>query len=324
MNRRPCRNLIYKSAVFCFCIFCALIIIDNAAGSRITRFERNGKHERRKKETCLGKPSDKVAVVFYGLPRGLSHTHRSINENVLNVLRARCVPFEIFFHRVVFLEPFSNPRNNEINVVLNNSEWRLLNPDVELSTEHGEFLSSHEHFINSVLAYGDPHHNEGLSTRNELEALHSLKQAVRAAMSEGKHRFNGLIILRPDLIYHDEFDVDLLLHAVSNRLVVIPAWQSWSGANDRFSFGAWGPTVELGMRFDKILQYCQSTNSSWHAETYVDWLLNDMLIRTGGAREKGNEVFCHTAIRASRVRANGVIKDEDFSYPEEKFLSCYS
>lgn len=322
MNRRHWTPLFFKSAAFCFCAVCLLVIINNASRGRVTHVNGNGRLERNR-ENCVGKPLYEVAIVFYGLPRGLSHTHRSIKEKVFDVLRARCVPFEIFFHHVIFLEAFSNPRNNEVNVILNNSEWRFLNPDVELSTEHGEFLSSHQQFINEVLAYGDPHQNEGLSTRNELEALHSLKEAVRAAVSRGNNRFSGLIILRPDLIYHDDLDVDLLLHAMSERLVVLPAWQTWGGANDRFSFGAWDPMVEMGMRFDRILQYCQNTNRPWHAEAFVDWLLDDLYLRSVVTREVGNKVSCHTMIRASRVRAHGVVKDEDFSHQQERFISCY-
>ena len=306
--------------MMCFCILCVLFSNDATNRGRVVKADGSGNPDRR--SSCVGDKNERVAIVFYGLPRGLSHTHLSIKQNIFDVLKAHCIPFEVFFHHVVFLEPFSNPRNNELNVQLNNSEWRLLNPNVELSTEHGEFLSSQEQFTKSVLAYGDPHNNDGLSTRNELEALHSLKAAVLAARGKGKRMFGGLIILRPDLIYHDKFDVDLLLFAMSQHLVVLPAWQMWGGANDRFSFGAWEPMSEMGTRFDRILEYCKATNRSWHAESFVEWLLDNLHSRTRDAHGAGNKRFCHTTMRASRVRAHGVVKDEDFSYQAEAFVGC--
>ena len=321
MSHRIGLNVV-KLGVICTCAF-YMIFRSYVFHCRTSQLEGHAKLTWHQNDDCDGKMHDRVAIVLYGLPRGLSHTHRSIKDNIFEVLRARCVPFEIFFHHVVFLEALSNPRNKEFNVRLDNSEWRLLNPDVELSTEHREFLSSHNEFINAVLAYGDPHHNDGLSTRNELEAMHSLKQAVLAASSKGTNRYRGLVILRPDLIYHDKFDVDLLLHAMSHHLVVLPAWQMWSGANDRFSFGAWEPMVCLGMRFDRILEHCRSTNRSWHAEFFVKWLLDDLPYVQHVTNGNVTKRFCHTTLRASRVRAHGVIKDEDFTYQEESFIRCY-
>jgi len=264
----------------------------------------------------------KVAIVFYGLPRGLEITTPSIRRNVFAPLESAGITFVTFFHHVIFTGTYSNPRNRERDMFMNATEWKALQPDVASSTKHDEFLSKYSRFIEQVLAFGDPHDNGGLSTRNELEALHALKYATEAAIAAAAktHPFDGLIILRPDLLYHDPIDVKSLIWAIEHDAVITPAWQLGGGANDRFALGAWQPMVSLGLRFDRIAEYCSETQQPWHPEVFVEWILQRRSVNDGASAQ--SPCLCHTSQRASRVRAHGRVKLENFCMPRRHFVLC--
>jgi hypothetical protein len=262
-----------------------------------------------------------VAIVFYGLPRAIAITAPSIRRNVLAPLDAARIHYKTFYHHVVFNGVYTNTRNREVGISLNTTEWRLLHPDVEMSTEHDEFLEKNSKFINRVLSYGDPHDNDGLSTRNELEALHSLKRAVESAEADVQGSFDGMLILRPDLLYHDPVDAQSLFWAIAHDAVVTPAWQLGEGANDRFAFGAWEPMVYLGKRFDRVMHYCLQTSKPWHPEKFVEWTLAEYSSQEGSTPSAGL-CHCNTEQRASRVRAHGRTKPENFCMPPKTFIHC--
>jgi len=259
----------------------------------------------------------RVAIVFYGLPRGFEITTPSIRRNVFAPLEAARITFKTFFHHVIFTGTYSNPRNREKDMFLNASEWELLQADVASSTTHDEFLSKYSRFIEEVLAFGDPHDNNGLSTKNELEALHALKRGTEAAVEASKTlAFDGLIILRPDLLYHDPIDVKSLMWAIEHDAVITPAWQLGGGANDRFALGAWRPMVLLGQRFDRVAEYCSETHQAWHPEVFVEWISQQHSVSSKSSCR------CHTSQRASRVRAHGLVKLENFCMPRRHFVLC--
>lgn len=244
-----------------------------------------------------------VAVVFYGLSRSLSHTHVSIQNNILAQLDAHNITYKIYVHSVVFEGEYSDPRSGEHKVRLNNTEWQeLLRPDVIIEKSHDDFVREHDDMFERVLAFGDPHHNNGRSTKNEIEALHSMKSAVLAAQND-KLTFDGMLILRPDLLYLDEISVTTLLWAIRRGYVVTPNWQRFGGENDRFAYGAWSPTQIVGTRFNDIEAYCNTTSAPWHAEHFLSWVISN-----------AKASHCCVDQRAARVRGNGIVVTEEFEY----------
>jgi len=262
----------------------------------------------------------RVAVVFYGLPRGLSVTTPYIYKNVYGALSDGGIQYQVYYHRVLYEEVFSNPRNGELNIVLNTTEWSLLRPDVALVLKHSDFLTQYVHTVENVLEYGDVHKNAGLSVKNELEALNSMRQAVRAVV-ETREKFDGMLVLRPDLLYHDKLDIGLLKWAISRNVVVTPGWQLWDGFNDRFAYGAWEPMLAVGNRFERVLEFCKLHNAAWHAETFLKWVI---LGTEGQKTSKDIRLkHCHTRQRASRVRAHDKIHEEKFKIDESTFIDCH-
>lgn len=272
--------------------------------------------------TAISRKEERIALILYGLPRQTHLTFRSIQSKIYDVLRRESVDFDVILHHVLYLKPYSNSRNNEHQAKINNSEWRLLQPDIQLSSEHDYFLESHKDLIDEILTYGDPHHNDGNSTRNELEALHSLKLATLVTKSSERN-YTGMVILRPDLLYHDEINVTLLRWAMYNGAIVTPGWQTYGALNDRFSFGALEPMLDMGLRFDKILEFCRTTGRPWLAEDFVHWLIYKVPKSNLRARQHDHApIHCHTTLTATRIRTHGPIK-EDFAMNSGGFLECY-
>ena len=269
----------------------------------------------------ISRKEERIALILYGLPRQTHLTYRSIKSKIYDVLRRESVDFDVILHHVLYLQPYSNSRNNEHRANINNSEWRLLQPDIQLSSEHDYFLESYKDLIDEILTYGDPHNNDGNSTRNELEALHSLKLATLVANSSERD-YTGMVILRPDLLYHDEINVTLLRWAMSNGVIVTPGWQTYGALNDRFSFGAWKPMLQMGLRFNKILEFCRTTQRPWLAEEYVHWLIYKVPKSEYRASQHDHApLHCHTTLTATRIRTHGPTK-EDFTMNSGEFIEC--
>lgn len=276
----------------------------------------------KKRESATSRSEERIALVLYGLPRATKLTHRSIKSKIYDVLQRESVEFDVILHHVLYLKPYSNRRNSELETNINNSEWKLLHPNIQLSSEHDYFLKSHAEMIEEVLTYGDPHHTDGESTRNELEALHSLKLATLVA-SGSEREYTGMIILRPDLIYHDDINVTLLRWAMSNGVIVTPGWHTFGALNDRFSFGAWEPMLRMGLRFNNILEFCRTTKRPWLAEEHVHWLIYKVPRMESRAPQHGSTlIHCHTTLTATRVRSNGKVVAENFKMAQEEFVKC--
>jgi len=269
--------------------------------------------------TAISRKKERIALILYGLPRQTHLTHNSIKSKFYDVLRSESVDFDVILHHVLYLEPYSNSRNNEFEAKINNSEWKLLKPDIQLSSEHDYFIESHKDMIREISIYGDPHKNDGNSTRNELEALHSLKLATMVANSSERD-YAGMVILRPDLVYHDEINVTLLRWAMSNDVIVTPGWQTYGALNDRFSFGAWEPMLQMGLRYNKILEFCRTTQRPWRAEEHVHWLIYNVPLSKYRTPQQSH-MHCHTTLRATRMRMHGPVK-EDFTLNPEDFIEC--
>jgi len=146
-----------------------------------------------------------------------------------------------------------------------------------------------------------------------------MHQAVHAVI-EAREKFDGMLIVRPDLLYHEKLDVTLLKWAISRKFVITPGWQLWSGYNDRFAYGALEPMLAVGSRFERVLEFCKVHNAAWHAETFLKWII--LGIDGQQASKDSTLKHCHTTQRASRVRANGQIHKEKFKINNTAFMAC--
>ncbi len=139
--------------------------------------------------------------------------------------------------------------------------------------------------------------------RNLVHQLHSMNEVTRMALSS---QCDVCLFCRPDLEYHDSLEtliVDALEKADSE--VLLPNWQAHGGFNDRFAICVGKQAIEsYGSRVQKIHSYCRSTGQPMHSEK----LLKHTLL----AAHVPVRTISH---RASRVRFDGTIRQEDFYHP---------
>jgi hypothetical protein len=244
----------------------------------------------------------RVALCFYGIPRALPATAPLIQKHVAapleNWLRGRgqLLRFAHFFES-----------SAEAGEDVNHDSRSLLGLDELHRDPPGDCLE--QWGFKSLLSAGDFWDNDGISLRNLIHQLHSLKQVTALAMH---HDITHCVFLRPDLLYHDSFAPHLdHIFAAQGPLALIPGWQHWKGGmNDRFAVCIGSQAIRAwGMRVDLMSQYCQMTHSPLHSERLVAFAL-----WAHGIRDQ------KLPVRASRLRANGVQVQEDFApHPIKRF-----
>lgn len=194
-----------------------------------------------------------------------------------------------------------NPRSYECNVIVE-PRWELLRPDVLKISEPDVDVDPEK--TSKLLSYGDVYQDSGLSLRNLMHQLYSLKIVWAAAQEWAP---DAVIFARPDLRYHDSA-YSCVKRALQflRPAVYTPRWQQWlGGSNDRFAICIGKKAAEsFASRLDLASDYCNSENceGGLHAER----LLLYSLLRSG----------CYnfsTNLTASRVRANGQTVVEDFA-----------
>ena len=237
--------------------------------------------------------SKKIAVCFFGITRSLSFTIDSIRKNVIAPAR-ELGKVNIFCH-FFYQDKINNPRSGE-SVELNPEEYKLLEADSVILQEPNSFLS--DSCFKEVLEFGDAFGDGNYSTKNLFHQLNSLSQVTGAAQSWGA---DIVVFVRPDLYYHDSFK-DIIKQAINSveSKVIIPNWQHWDGINDRFAIAVGQAAIEsYGLRYDKILKFCNETKFPLHSERLLQYSLSNVEIQL-------------TKLRASRIRANGTRKEEIF------------
>lgn len=241
----------------------------------------------------------KITICFFGITRSLQKTYPSIERHVLAPAR-QLGDVRIYSH-FFQQDQIDNPRTQEKGALdteeykLLNSDWLQLDPpDVCLETWDFEGLKT----------YGDVWGTEFTSLRNLVHQLHSLHAVTQAVLDEGA---DVCIFCRPDLEYHSSLAPLLKAALKKGRdTVYLPRWQAWDGGlNDRFAVCAGqGAIAAYGQRGLLAKQFCEETSKPLHSESLVEYSLsqNDIAVRT-------------TPIRASRVRFDGTMVDEDFTHP---------
>jgi hypothetical protein len=249
----------------------------------------------------------KIAICFRGITRALEKTIGSIIDNVFNPCK-KLGYVRVYSHLYDQKKIISNVRSNEVNCELS-TDYGLLQNDW-LMLENPE-MALKKYKISEIESYGDAWNDDYKSLRNHVIALHSMKLSYLEAR---KWRPDLYIFLRPDLMYHDSFFLEVKKCAQnSNKDIFIPYWQGWKGLNDRFALtandlSAW----EYATRIDKILEYCKNTNKDLHSEKFLLYALRNHSIPIRLIN-----------LKASRVRANSVIHEEDFSFLTKKNFPGY-
>lgn len=241
-----------------------------------------------------------IAVCFFGITRSLEYTVESILKNVL-AAAAECGHVKTFGH-FFELERIENPRSGEFGD-LRRDEHKLLAFD-ELILEPSD--SKRMFPLDQFSVFGDSWEDGLRSLGNLLSQLHSLDRVTEMALS---HEPRLTIFCRPDLQYHDSLESIIRLAIKAESTAFIPYWQSWNGCNDRFAIVSGCDVAKAyGQRGRRALEFCTHTAEPLHSERLVQYALNGFKVQT-------------VRHRASRVRFNGTVKNEDFWHPDKESIA---
>eukprot|EP00601_Ochromonadales_sp_CCMP2298_P015942 CAMPEP_0173237802 /NCGR_PEP_ID=MMETSP1142-20121109/12265_1 /TAXON_ID=483371 /ORGANISM="non described non described, Strain CCMP2298" /LENGTH=261 /DNA_ID=CAMNT_0014168557 /DNA_START=133 /DNA_END=918 /DNA_ORIENTATION=- len=160
--------------------------------------------------------------------RSLRYTIHSLHHFMLTPIRRSGNTYEIFMHTYNFSGVYENARNNEVAAQLNFSDWKILKPDHILVEDQDEYdkYANYEQYMDM----GDPWHNDYVSFRNHLRALHALQQ-LAIALEEASHQRQG-----------GEY-------------------------NDRMALGDMDSALVYGRRIEHALEY--SRRNPLHAEKFI-------------------------------------------------------
>lgn len=235
---------------------------------------------------------EKIQVFFYGLPRGIKYTFKSIDlllGNLHNVHR-----YSVFINKTTYSNDRSQENNEKIDFSLAKSllqvkKQHLLSYDKDSIINHYQALKD----------FGNAFDDNGQSLRNLVEQLSTLKASIENYIEPNCYAY---IFARPDTLFNQPLLIDTLEH-LDYKSIYVPKWQSFGGCNDRFAITKnFNAAKSYGNRIDDALDFCSLNNKPLHSESLVNFSLrrNEIAI-------KGID------ITFSRVRNNGSVVQEDFT-----------
>jgi len=237
----------------------------------------------------------KCVLVFFGIDRRLDLTVDSIYRNVI-------APASAWFEMqsVGYLwapERIENPRSGE-SAELTLPRFNLLPPG-DYRFDRPFNLDSDPYFA-QLKKHGDFWNDDYRSLGNLYFQLCSLKLGTQLAIATDP---DIVIFLRPDLIYHDSFhDLFRRVATKPKEGILLPAWQPHGGLNDRYAICIGQRAFSsYGNRLEQALKYCEQERSPLHSEKFLKRVLDGQSVK-------------RISNRAARVRSNGSLQKEDYSY----------
>lgn len=240
----------------------------------------------------------RIAVVYFGIVREKMKSLSSIRSRIIEPNTVPGISL-VSFASLNIVDSLQNPRSNEINISLNKSDIFELDAGYYILSKQEDDQIEDE--LSLAKSRGDVYSDNCRSIRNLLHQMASLQRAWRWIQASASGYFDAYLFARADLCFLDQVDLRALCQNLSSeRSILVPAWHSWGGLNDRVALAAPEAAECYALRFSSVLSYCR--NHALHAETYLAWALAQQ-----------NCVVGELPIRASRVRGNGHVNDENFA-----------
>jgi hypothetical protein len=212
----------------------------------------------------------KVAIGFWGLTRSLKYTINSIKMNILDVLKENNIEYKIFLHTYSINGNYSNSRANEKNIILDNNEYKLLEPDFS-------FIDSQNHIMKKINLISYRTHKDPWNTNYE-----TLNYFILAMFSKLKvtlfienyvklnDKFDYILFLRPDVKYLNKFDISFF-NLINEKSVCIPDFHLYANFNDRFFLSNYENGLLYGKLYNNMLEY--SKLHQLHSETFHNYYI---------------------------------------------------
>ena len=244
-----------------------------------------------------------VVLCFWGLSRSLTFTLPSIHEYIFNPLKKNNIKYSVYLHTYALNRPYTNIHGNEMDIMLNNDDYKLLKPD-RLIIENQDYILKKLHPEQYLTHGGWTIDKLPVQTsHNFILSLWSLKQVT--SLWKGKP-FTHIVYCRPDVTYMTPLNVSWF---TNNNSIYLPKYfkHGYDGAFicDRFALGTPNIMSIYGNRFDELLAY--SKKKELHSETFLDYVLKKHHI----PRIEVHFVFI-------RTRANGCMTNLELQELEKK------
>ena len=240
--------------------------------------------------SLINKPVN-VAVAFYGITRSLKHTIKSIQKNILDVLRDNNFEVDIYQHTYSLSSDYINPRAKErINAKnIDNDEYKLLNPDYFERQDQNEIKTQLK--LREYRKHGDPWKSKFCSLDNYILGSYS-KFRVTDMIEKNAKEYKYVFFVRPDCLYLNKLPVGSI--KLADTHVVIPNFHLFGKhkMNDRFAITNKDTYIIYGKIFTRLLGL--SKKHSLHSETILGLVLKSKKIKV--ARVK---------FTFARIRMNG-------------------
>jgi len=239
----------------------------------------------------------RIAVGIFGIPRGAAIAHPAIERCLLAPLRGlgELSLLGHLFHQ----GRVDNLRSGESGA-LSPSDYALFASSFKLALEAPQDCLAQWPYA-ELQGYGDSFGDQFRSMSNLVHQLHSLFQVTQMIKAVDP---DVVVFARPDLLYHQEIPASAIrATARHDDRCYVPDWQWWGGYNDRFAICGRQAYLAYGERIRQARSYCElpATPRPLHSERLVQHALREarVAVRT-------------LSLRASRVRVDGRIEDEDF------------
>lgn len=210
----------------------------------------------------------KIALLFWGLTRGLKHILDSLKNNVINVLKDAGYDVHIFIHTYYLLNKnYTNVRHKVYNFKLDFDEYKLLEPFCSLIDNQDEIAEKIN--LSQYHSQKDKFNNNYQTTNYYILSLYS-QQIITRKFLELKNNYKFVMFLRPDVLYHQKFNISWL-NKLNDNYVMIPKWGKFGGINDRFCICTPNNAHKYGDILKYLLDY--SKKDTIIAENYLNYVL---------------------------------------------------
>lgn len=240
-----------------------------------------------------------IALAFWGLTRSLTYTYPTIQKHILNVLKKHNIAYTTFMHTYYLSTPYSNPRNNEHNIHLDNDEYKILNADYIHREDQNDVRNSLN--LETYRTHPDPWNTQYNTLDNFVIAMYSKQKVAQLIKNSGKS-FDYVIFLRPDVQYVNDLNLEWF-QLTSNTQICVPEFHCYTFKfNDRFAISTQENAYHIGDAFYSMLEY--SKQLPLHSETFHYNYTTSVL----------NLTVHYIPFYFNRVRANGQINNDVSNY----------
>ena len=261
----------------------------------------------------------KIAICFWGLTRNLKLTIKNIKK-VIDLLLTR-YEVDIYCHTYAIYRKYTNIRANEIDIMIDNDEYKLLNTIIgneNINTYlYQEDIDKVDINFESYYSKNDPYNTNYETVKNLLLGMYSLKKVTKNMLSNHlKEKYEYVLYIRPDVNFEETIPLDIFLLA-DDKTIILPEFHSWYYKNGRHSLGngindrmaICNPITALiyGLRFDEMLEY--SKDNSLHSETYLKRVLEKSKIEI-----IKDAIICFNRVRINNIELKDCVKKDYILY----------